>query len=69
MTNDQNRLSLTISEDELSLLIGTLYEAVFELNEQEFATRVGWTADEARALGSKLREIRATLERDRDGES
>ena len=69
MRNDQRRVSLNVSHDELSILIGALYEAVFELNEQEFATRVGWTVNEARALGAKLRELRAALEKDRDGGS
>jgi hypothetical protein len=50
-----------LGKDELTIIIGGVIEAMFELGDDEFAIRVGPTADEARALVQRLQELRSSL--------
>jgi hypothetical protein len=52
-----------LCRDELTIIIGGVSEALFELGDDEFAIRVGPTADEARALLQRLNESRSSLPR------
>ena len=62
MTVDDPRIELALTVDELSILIGGLFEALYELDDQEFATRVGWLAEDARSLGKRLVDVRERYE-------
>lgn len=50
-----------LSRDEITILIGGVYEALFELEDDEFAIRVGPTANEARQLMERLVAIRKLM--------
>ncbi len=51
-------LDIRITRGELTILIGSIVEAVDELGDDEFHTRVGLTAVEARDLRMRLVELR-----------
>lgn len=55
-------INLSVSRDELSIMIGSISEAVFNLGDDEFAIRVGPTAQEARNLVQRLVAIRRPLD-------
>jgi len=50
-----------LSCDELTILIGGVHEALFELGDEEFAIRVGPPADEARQLIERLAVTRKIM--------
>jgi len=52
-----NEVMVAVSRDEISLLNSAIGEALEAVEEWEFQTRVGYTTGEARALGTRLREL------------
>lgn len=54
---------VALSEEELTIIIGGVWEALFELGDSEFRTRVGGVpADKARSLLHELSACRTELE-------
>ena len=61
MTGKDPVRQVTLTLDELSILLGALHEAIFEFGDDEFRTRVGWSAEVARALAARLADIRRDM--------
>jgi hypothetical protein len=60
-TGSGGTVLVRLCRDELTIIIGGVTEAMWELGDDEFAIRVGPTADEARALLQRLQELRSSL--------
>lgn len=53
----EDELVIATTRDELGVLAGAINEAIEAVDDWEFQTRLGVTADEARALRSRLGEL------------